>query len=77
MKGLQTVMLAVGSTVVCLETDKKGKKASNMIIGMSMRLAFDLGLHLDTTSYVEKGDISAFEADVRRVAFWGSYTADQ
>lgn len=44
---------------------------------MSMRLAFDLGLHLDTTAYVEKGDISTFEADVRRVAFWGSYTADQ
>ena len=44
---------------------------------MSMRLAFDLGLHLDTTAYVEKGDISTFEADVRRVAFLGSYTADQ
>ncbi|PYI11291.1 fungal-specific transcription factor [Aspergillus sclerotiicarbonarius CBS 121057] len=44
--------------------------------GMSMRLAFDLGLHLDTTPYVEKGDISAHEADVRRIAFWGSYTAD-
>lgn len=45
--------------------------------GMSMRLAFDLGLHLDPMAYVEKGDISSFEADVRRVAFWGSYTADQ
>ncbi|PYH67756.1 transcription factor domain-containing protein [Aspergillus vadensis CBS 113365] len=44
--------------------------------GMSMRLAFDLGLHLDTTPYVEKGDISVHEADVRRIAFWGSYTAD-
>ncbi|KAL2821157.1 fungal-specific transcription factor domain-containing protein [Aspergillus granulosus] len=44
--------------------------------GMSMRLAFDLGLHLDMTPYVERGDISAFEADVRRVAFWGSYAAD-
>ncbi|GAB1215207.1 hypothetical protein ATERTT37_004393 [Aspergillus terreus] len=44
--------------------------------GMSMRLAFDLGLHLDMTPYVEKGDISAFEADVRRIAFWGSYVAD-
>ncbi|KAL4882099.1 fungal-specific transcription factor [Aspergillus karnatakaensis] len=44
--------------------------------GMSMRLAFDLGLHLDMTPYVEKGDLSAFEADVRRVAFWGSYAAD-
>jgi hypothetical protein len=43
---------------------------------MSMRLAFDLGLHLDMTPYVEKGDMSAYEADVRRVAFWGSYAAD-
>ncbi|KAL4761567.1 transcription factor domain-containing protein [Aspergillus foveolatus] len=44
--------------------------------GMSMRLAFDLGLHLDMTPYVENGDMSAYEADVRRVAFWGSYAAD-
>ncbi|KAE8145120.1 fungal-specific transcription factor domain-containing protein [Aspergillus avenaceus] len=44
--------------------------------GMSTRLAFDLGLHIDMTPYVEKGDIGAFEADVRRIAFWGSYTAD-
>lgn len=48
-----------------------------LLSGMSMRLAFDLGLHLDMTPYVEKGDISAFEADVRRIAFWGSYVADQ
>ncbi|KKK18127.1 hypothetical protein ARAM_007108 [Aspergillus rambellii] len=44
--------------------------------GMSMRLAFDLGLHLDMTPYVEKGDLSTVEADVRRLAFWGSYCAD-
>lgn len=42
-----------------------------------MRLAFDLGLHLDMTSYVQQGDLSAFEADVRRVTFWGCYSADQ
>jgi hypothetical protein len=48
-----------------------------MGLGMSMRLAFDLGLHLDMTPYVERGDMSAFEADVRRIAFWGSYAADQ
>ncbi|KAF7719640.1 Nitrogen assimilation transcription factor [Penicillium ucsense] len=44
--------------------------------GMSMRLTFDLGLHLDMTSYVKQGDMSAHEADVRRAAFWGSYIAD-
>ncbi|KAJ5550132.1 Glyoxalase I [Penicillium sp. DV-2018c] len=44
--------------------------------GMSMRLAFDLGLHLDMETYVKKGDITQFEADVRRATFWGSYVAD-
>lgn len=44
---------------------------------MSMRLAFDLGLHIDMTQYVSQGDISSHEADVRRAAFWGSYVADQ
>ncbi|KAJ5902774.1 hypothetical protein N7495_003302 [Penicillium taxi] len=44
--------------------------------GMSMRLAFDLGLHLDMTPYVKQGDISPHEANVRRAAFWGSYVAD-
>ncbi|CAI7601202.1 unnamed protein product [Penicillium manginii] len=44
--------------------------------GMSMRLAFDLGLHLDMTTYVNNGEVSAHEADVRRTAFWGSYVAD-
>jgi hypothetical protein len=42
-----------------------------------MRLAFDLGLHLDMTPYVEKGKMTPLEAEVRRIAFWGSYVADQ
>ncbi|KAJ5759283.1 hypothetical protein N7520_006439 [Penicillium odoratum] len=44
--------------------------------GMSMRLAFDLGLHIDMRPYVKQGDIGPREADVRRAAFWGSYVAD-
>lgn len=72
-------MLEVGFTAVRICSMRTKKYGSDLTWskGMSMRLAFDLGLHLDTTSYVEKGDISTFEADVRRVAFWGSYTADQ
>ena len=49
----------------------------NSYTGMSMRLAFDLGLHLDMTTYVNKGEITQLEADVRRATFWGSYVADQ
>lgn len=49
----------------------------NYSAGMSMRLAFDLGLHLNMTAYVNKGEITQLEADVRRATFWGSYVADQ
>lgn len=42
-----------------------------------MRLAFDLGLHLDMSSYVSNGSISPAEAELRRMVFWGAYTLDQ
>lgn len=42
-----------------------------------MRLAFDLGLHIDMTPYVQNGSMSAREAEVRRVAFWGNFIVDQ
>lgn len=45
--------------------------------GMSMRLAYDLGLHLDMATYVQRGSMTPIEAKVRRIAFWGSYIADQ
>ena len=45
--------------------------------GMSMRLSFDLGLHIDMTPYVSQGKMSAEDAEVRKVAFWGSFVVDQ
>lgn len=42
-----------------------------------MRLALDLGLHMDTKRYVEEGRMTPMEAEVRRIAFWGSNVADQ
>lgn len=42
-----------------------------------MRLSCDLGLHMDMTPYVYAGRMSAAEAAVRKVAFWGSYVVDQ
>lgn len=70
-------MLAGGFTAVSSSRllDQSAKTDSTK--GMSMRLAFDLGLHLDMTTYVTNGDMSAHDADVRRTAFWGSYVADQ
>ncbi|KAJ5110128.1 hypothetical protein N7532_002773 [Penicillium argentinense] len=45
--------------------------------GMAMRLAFDLGLHLDMTPYVEKGIISIEECRMRRTIFWAAYLNEQ
>ncbi|KAI7481085.1 hypothetical protein KC351_g6590 [Hortaea werneckii] len=41
--------------------------------GMAMRLCFDIGLHIDTTPYVDHGVVSATESQARQTAFWASY----
>ena len=52
-------------------------KANTKRIGMAIRLALDLGLHIDATPYVQKGQMSSEEAQTRSVAFWGCFVADQ
>ncbi|KAL2824866.1 fungal-specific transcription factor domain-containing protein [Aspergillus cavernicola] len=44
--------------------------------GMALRLAFDLALHLEMSSYVSDGVISAADADLRRTVFWTAYIVD-
>jgi hypothetical protein len=44
---------------------------------MSVRLAFDLGLHVDMSPYVARGLMNAEEAEVRKITFWGSFVVDQ
>lgn len=38
---------------------------------MAMRIALDLGLHLDQSASVELGKMSRSDAESRRVTFWG------
>lgn len=42
-----------------------------------MRLAFDLGLHVDMIPYVTGGSLSLAEAELRKDVFWGTYVIDQ
>lgn len=44
---------------------------------MAIRLAFDLGLHVDPTAYVASGKMSEEEARVRNVTFWGTFAIDR
>ncbi|KAK8216568.1 putative fungal-specific transcription factor [Phyllosticta capitalensis] len=65
-------LVILGSHEMACKRDARGWLYS----GMAMRLAFDLGLHLDMSSYVRQGKISATEAEIRRVTFWGAYIVD-
>lgn len=44
---------------------------------MAIRLAFDLGLHVDPTPYVSSGKMTTKEARVRNVTFWGTFATDR
>lgn len=68
---VQALVILGGHEMAC-KRDARGWLYS----GMAMRLAFDLGLHLDMTDYVRKGKISTTEADMRRTTFWGAYIVD-
>lgn len=50
---------------------------ANVSIGMAVSLAFDLGLHLDVSSYVKSGEISQAEAEQRYHAFWSTYITER
>ncbi|KAH6629422.1 fungal-specific transcription factor [Boeremia exigua] len=41
--------------------------------GMAVRLATDLGLHLDNQAYVDAGILDIEEATLRRMVFWGAF----
>ncbi|KAL4802276.1 fungal-specific transcription factor domain-containing protein [Aspergillus unguis] len=44
--------------------------------GMSFRMAFDLGLNLESSSLVAR-DLSEEEVDARRITFWGCFLFDK
>ncbi|KGO47086.1 Transcription factor, fungi [Penicillium expansum] len=44
--------------------------------GMALRLAFDLALHIDLSTYVARGSVTAADAELRRTVFWAAYMVD-
>ncbi|KAM5386429.1 hypothetical protein ACJZ2D_000392 [Fusarium nematophilum] len=48
-----------------------------MYIGMASRMAMNLGLQSDCTSYASKGLVSEEDVEARNVAFWGIYLLDK
>ncbi|KAF5676572.1 Nit-4-like protein [Fusarium heterosporum] len=48
-----------------------------MYCGMAARMAFNLGLHLDRSHWVETGHITRDEAEVGTIVWWGCYVLDK
>lgn len=48
-----------------------------MYIGMASRMAMNLGLQSDCTSFASKGLISDKDVEARNVTFWGIYVLDK
>ncbi|KAL4778593.1 fungal-specific transcription factor domain-containing protein [Aspergillus varians] len=68
----------VQALVICSSLEVgSGREARGWLYsGMAIRLAFNLALHLDMSSYVSNGIITAADADLRRTVFWAAYTVD-
>ncbi|KAJ5279016.1 fungal-specific transcription factor domain-containing protein [Penicillium angulare] len=68
---IQAMVVLSGHDIGC-KRDSRGWLYS----GMAMRLAFDLGLHIDMSSHVADGSFSPAAAALRRMVFWGAYNLD-
>ncbi|KAL4991235.1 fungal-specific transcription factor domain-containing protein [Aspergillus falconensis] len=68
----------VQALVICSNLEVgSGREARGWLYsGMAIRLSFNLALHLDMSSYVSSGAITAADADLRRTVFWAAYTVD-
>ncbi|KAL6236668.1 hypothetical protein BDW75DRAFT_239029 [Aspergillus navahoensis] len=68
----------VQALVICSSLEVgSGREARGWLYsGMAIRLAFNLALHLDMSSYVSSGAITTADADLRRTVFWAAYTVD-
>ncbi|KAM5380319.1 hypothetical protein ACJZ2D_003421 [Fusarium nematophilum] len=61
----------------CYEAAQTRDSRGWLFSGMSLRLAFDLGLHLSTADYVANGNMSRLEAHARKVTFWACFITDR
>ncbi|TDZ38604.1 Nitrogen assimilation transcription factor nit-4 [Colletotrichum spinosum] len=66
-------MVVLSSHEIGANRDSRGWLYS----GMALRLAFDLALHKDMTSFIAKGILTPAEAELRRAVFWGTFAVDQ
>lgn len=64
--------------LTCLREMSVDKEALGwMYRGMCVRMAMNMGMHLDCSLCLSEGTLSAEEAEVRNVTWWGCYVLDK
>ena len=69
-----------GSSAVRFRSSMRGclrLYLTSLMIGMAVRLSFNLALNQDLKPYIAKGVVTAAEADLRRTVFWAAFVVDQ
>ncbi|KAJ5113839.1 fungal-specific transcription factor domain-containing protein [Penicillium angulare] len=59
------------------EMAKDNEPAGWTYIGIAVRMAYNLGLHVDPQSCVASGTLSPEEAELRSIAWWGCYMIEK
>ncbi|OKL62053.1 hypothetical protein UA08_02149 [Talaromyces atroroseus] len=73
-----TVSTVVSLAILALREMSTNKEAIGWTyIGIAVRIAYNLGLNLDCTPWLNKNLISEEEAEIRKIAWWGCYLLDK
>ncbi|OJJ42372.1 hypothetical protein ASPZODRAFT_105265 [Penicilliopsis zonata CBS 506.65] len=73
-----TVSTVVSVAILALREMSTNREAIGWTyIGIAVRIAYNLGLHLDCTPWRNQNQISEEQAEIRRIAWWGCYLLDK
>ncbi|KAG9953639.1 hypothetical protein KCU85_g1154, partial [Aureobasidium melanogenum] len=72
-----SVTTVQAAAILALRIMSDGKEALGWLYcGNAIRMAHNLGLHMDCSAWVAAGLISEEEAEVRKVTWWGCFVVD-
>ncbi|KAJ5876720.1 hypothetical protein N7455_000185 [Penicillium solitum] len=72
---VSTVIAAVLISLKEMAVDKE--PAGWTYLGIAIRMAYNLGLHIDPSQWVNSGSLTAEEAELRSIAWWGCYMIEK
>ncbi|RAL00142.1 uncharacterized protein BO80DRAFT_408899 [Aspergillus ibericus CBS 121593] len=72
---VSTVIAAALISLMEMAVDKE--PAGWTYLGIAIRMAYNLGLHIDPSQWVNSGSLTGEEAELRSIAWWGCYMIEK